>query len=219
MQEPRLSRGPTSVQPPTDLERKILDLARRYVMGFPGTPENRGAPGHWYKLDAPPEPIRVDFLKLTGRSALLDEMTDQELQLHMGRADEGLIGITIWFRNADRYLAFLKRNGYENHLLPGLLPAVADRLRGRAGPRSRLRTREAGTVARVLAIHYLSRSGGGSRTLADAAELYRTTMERYAQENAIAGYPQPQGWEALPDGWRGERAKVLRELREDLGPL
>jgi len=220
--EPRLLQGPPPVQPASECEQKILALARRYAMEFPGSPDNGGQPGHWYKPDAPPELVRVDFLKAAGRSHLLDELAGHELEVHRGRADQGLIGITVWFRNADRYRSFLKAlkgAGFDSWFADAFLPLQADSIHGRERPRARLRPREGATVARVLAIHYLSRSGGGSRTLEESAELYRTEMERFAQENKIAGYPRAEGWEALPLGWRNERARVLHELREDLGPV
>lgn len=100
-----------------------------------------------------------------------------------------------------------------------MLSMIAATLPGRRRRRVRRRSRESSTIARVLAIHYLSRPGGGERTLEHAAELYRAALEVALTRNRQAGRRRPRGWRTLPDGWRAERSRVLAELREDCGPL
>jgi hypothetical protein len=222
-QGPRLSIGPPKRRAPSEREGTILALARRWVLEFPGSTDNGEQLGHWYRLTGNPELVRREFLKATGRSNLLDKLTGKEVELHLGRTNEGLIGVTVWFRNADRYRSFVKLlmgpGGMDSWFTRWVLPPFADSLPGRTTPRARLRRREARTVARVLAIHYLSRSGGGTRTIEAAAELYRTEIERAAEGNRRAGRRLPKGWQALPESWRMERTRVLAELRQDFGPL
>jgi hypothetical protein len=179
--------------------------------------------GHWFRLRrAAPMTIRVAFLKVAGREELIGQTAGREVEVHLDRSAEGWIGITVWFRTADQFAAFLQKAGLQNAIHPGMLPAIGQALPARhtrGHGRSRNRRHEPGTVARVLAVHYLSTEGGGTRSLEDAAELYRRELERAAETNRTAGYPPPDGWQALGDNWRSERSRVLAELTEELGPL
>ncbi|MBF6606510.1 MAG: hypothetical protein IVW53_13130 [Chloroflexi bacterium] len=215
------ARPPTSpppVRPPGDREQAILDLARRLVLEHPGSVENGEEVGLWYKMRGAPEVIRREFLKVTGREHLLDERSGREVELHLPSGDEKLFSLTIWFRNGDRLRDFVACADLGGFFRP-MLSMVAATLPSRRKRRVRRRPREASTVARVLAIHYLSRRGGGERTLEQAAELYRASLDDALTRNRRAGRRQPRGWRTLPDGWRAERSRVLTELWEDLGPL
>lgn len=210
--------GPTPVRPPSDREQAILDLARRFVLEYPGSAENGEEVGHWYKMRGPPEVIRRKFLKVTGREHLLDERSGREVDIHLPAVDEKLMSVTIWFRNGDRLRDFIECAQLGGFMGP-MLSMVAATLPGRRRRRVRRRSRESSTIARVLAIHYLGRAGGGERTLEQAAELYRAALEDALTRNRQAGRRRPRGWRTLPDGWRAERSRVLAELREDCGPL
>jgi hypothetical protein len=210
--------GPTLVRPPSDREQAILDLALHFLLEYPGSAEDGGEVGHWYKMRGQPDAIRREFLRVTGREHVLDERSGREVELHLPSGDEKLISLKIWFRNADRLLDFVECADLGAFFTP-VLSGVAAMLPGRHKRRVRRRPRKPPTIARVLAIHYLSRPGGGERTLEQAAELYRAAIEKAAKLNRQAGGRTPKGWIALPDGWRGERSRVLADLREDLGPL
>jgi hypothetical protein len=60
---------------------------------------------------------------------------------------------------------------------------------------NRIRRRSLVSVTRALAIHYLSRQGGGTLTLDQAVARWATLAD-----------------ESLPADWRGERKRVLGEL-------
>jgi hypothetical protein len=215
---PRLSQGPTDVRPPDEHERAILELARRYVLEYPGSPENGEQPGHWRRKVGTPDSVRTSFLKVAGRAQLLDGWTDREVEVHP-RGGEGVVGLTVWFRSGDRLRNFIKATHLEDSIWPGLLPSFAAILPGRQTRRRRWRDRRPATIARVLAIHYLSVEGGGTRILEDAARLYEEEMENAAERNRQAGRVVPGDWQALRDGWRTERSRVLAELREDFGAV
>jgi hypothetical protein len=71
----------------------------------------------------------------------------------------------------------------------------------RAPSRRRARRREPETIARALAIHYLSVQGGGRLTLTRAAACYGATGLVW------------------PETWAPERRRVVREIERDIGPL
>ena len=79
--------------------------------------------------------------------------------------------------------------------------------------------RRPSTLVRTLAIHYLSRPGGGIRSVGGAAALYRTDIEAAAEAEADAGRDMEIDWQALPDWWAVEFDRVLRELEGVCGPL
>ena len=183
---PRAPRGPIKVRPMTARDQAVLDLALPYLVDYPGTGEHGEQAGHWYRRRAAPELILREFLLATGREHLLDEHSGREVEVHLPQGGETQYGVTIWFRNGDRlrqFVEFPKLRGFMGQLLVG----IAETLPRRRARRRRRRPRDAVTVARVLAIHYLSRSGGGERTLEEAAELYRTTMDQALARNRAAG--------------------------------
>ncbi|MGO9179318.1 MAG: hypothetical protein ACLQHS_08600 [Candidatus Limnocylindrales bacterium] len=220
---PRLSRGPVILRSANEREQAILHVARRYVLAFPGSPERGELADHWYRVRRGPSAvIRREFLKAAGREELLDETTGHEVELHLGRHREGWIGVTVWFRTADRLNHFLKATHLENAMTPGMMQAAVEALPARhtrGHGRARNRAHSAATVARVLAVHYLSTDGGGSRSLEEAAQLYREELQRTAEANRRAGYPPADEWQALGDEWRAERSRVLDELQEEFGAL
>ena len=166
--------------------------------------------------------MRREFLKAAGREELLDQTSGREVELHLARHGEGWIGVTVWFRTADQLSRFLKAAHLEHAITPGMMQAAVQALparRTRGQPRTRNRGPVTATIARVLAVHYLSTEGGGSRSLEEAARLYREELERLAEANRRAGYPPPDQWHALGDDWRAERSRVLGELREEFGAL
>ncbi len=204
-------------------ERAIVELARRYVLAFPGSPE-RGEPAdRWFRVRRGPSAvIRREFLKTVGRGALIDQTSGHEVELHLARHRDGWIGVTVWFRTADRLGRFLKAAQLETTIIPGMMQAAVLALPGRrtrGQQRTRSRGPAAATVARVLGVHYLSTAGGGSRSLEEAARLYRQEMEQLAEANRRAGYPPPDAWQAIRDDWRSERSRVLDELEQEFGPL
>lgn len=67
-----------------------------------------------------------------------------------------------------------------------------------AGTRRRRRAHDAPTVARTLALHFLSRGGGGRRTLRSAAELYGRSVE-----------PVPVDWSRIHHRVRASLWRVL----------
>lgn len=192
------------------------------MLEHPGSVENGEEVGHWYRTRGTPATVRAAFLKAAGREALLDDTTGREVEVHLGRHRQGWIGVTLWFRTADQLDRFLKAADLDHAVLPGLLPIVARTLparhtRGR--PRARNSPRTIGTIARVLAVHYLSDAGGGRRSLENAARLYQEETERAAERNRQADRLVPDDWRALGEGWRTERSRVLAELREEFGEL
>lgn len=79
--------------------------------------------------------------------------------------------------------------------------------------------RRALTLVRALAIHCLSSRGGGDRTVTEAADMYRRSMEAAADSEAAAGRQPRDDWRALPEDWRAQYARALDELSRALGPL
>jgi hypothetical protein len=210
--------GPRPKRPATAREQAILGLARQFALEYPGSAEKPEEIGRWYLRRGAPELIRREFLQVTDREDLLDRHSGKEIEIHLPQGDETLPSVTIWFRNGDRLRDFIEQMRVAG-FMRSALSMVALTLPARRRPRARAGSREPATIARVLAIHYLSRGGGGRLTLEAAAELYRATLEDALGQNQQAGRRRRPGWLALPDGWRAERSRVLAELQEEYGPL
>lgn len=175
----------------TDREEAILTVARSYA-------DDHGGPGL----------VRQHFLRVVGRP---DTEPTRLIEFDASRLRSGTLGVTVWVRSALDLDRVMRSLGQPAHDAPPAHdhPAreVARRLvRGyrrhlHQSERRRARYRASSAVARALAIHYLSRQGGGS-----------CTLERAAQRTEEAGVD-------VPDHWRAERERILRQLREEFGPL
>lgn len=161
-----------------------------------------------------PAAVRGRFRQALGRS---DEEPPSLVTYDM--AERGVFRITVEYRSAfaaGRLIRFLHPDGDHKRyattpdgrrVLVNAPALIARRIGSIAGRnlhqanRRRGRFRASSAVARVLAIHYLSRTGGGDRTLEEAARLV-----------AEAGI-------CVPDGWRNERQRVIRQIREEYGPV
>lgn len=202
----------------TARDQAVLDLALPYVLEYTGSGDHGELAGRWYRRHAAPELILREFLLAAGREDLLDERSGREVEVHLPEGRETRYGVTLWFRNGDRlhrFVEFAELGGFMGQILVGIAETLPHRHAGRV----RRRPRASATVARVSAIHYLSRSGGGERTIEEAAELYRTTMDQALARNRAAGRRRSPNWVALPSGWRAERSRVVAELQEEFGPL
>jgi hypothetical protein len=209
------------IPPPNKREGAILNLARSFVLEYPGSGHDGERTDGWYRRRGSPEVIRAEFLKATSRGHLIDTDVGR-VQVHLGRSRDGVIGLTVWFGNADRMRTFLRSTGLENAIMPGLLPFIASTLPGprrETNGQTRDRRRRTSTIARALAIHYLSTAGDGRRTLADAASLYESVLQAAARSNVEAGRSLPDDWQALREGWRVEHRRVTTELEQKFGPL
>ena len=74
------------------------------------------------------------------------------------------------------------------------------------------------TLVWAVAIHCLSSRGGGDRTVAGAADLYRRDMEAAADREADAGREPRDDWQALPERWRAQYRRVIEQLIRSFGP-
>ena len=138
--------------------------------------------------------VRRRFLEAVGRSDLIAAALPQRSVKYQQMTD-GRVILTFVLRSAVdlRFLWDWAGMGPDLFRLPQMF--LADPTRRRA------RHREAETIARALAIHYLSVRGGGRLTLIRAAAVYQA-----------AGLP----WR---DTWAPERRRVVREIERDIGPL
>ena len=142
-----------------------------------------------------PGDVRRRFLEAIRRSDLIDAGPPRR-RADIRATTDGTVILTFELRSAVDVRRLLKCAGMGR---PALAGWAAQFLANRARIRDRRRQPE--TIARALAIHYLSKQAGGRLTLEKAAARYQAAR--------------------LPwrDTWRTERRDVVREIERDIGPL
>ena len=141
-----------------------------------------------------PAAVRRRFLKAVGRDDLF-RFSETEPSVTVQPMADGTVRITHVVRSAAVARHLLRSIARGLAIAELVAPTLAD-------PDSvRNRSRQPETIARALAIHYLSKQAGGRLTLEKAAARYQAAR--------------------LPwrDTWRTERRDVVREIERDIGPL
>jgi hypothetical protein len=168
---------PVRVESPEHREGLILELAGDLL----------------YRKISDPEWIRNEFGRRFG-AANPGVHSDQSVDL--SRAADGVVLVTFTLRSVHDWDR-LRRAGY---LAEDRFAGLRGIFRDRAGKREHWREPE--TSIRAVAIHYLSRSGGGTRTLVSAADRYAETLPASGGE-----------WEP------GKHAKIIHQIEDEYGPL
>jgi hypothetical protein len=127
------------------------------------------------------EVVRREFGRRFGRRELGPRSAEE---VDASRAQEGVIRVTYTLtsvRDWDR----LRAAGF---LAGDVLAGLRGVFRDRAVKRNR--NHDPQTIIRAVAVHYLSRNGGGDRTAVTAAELYAERLEADADkwDSAIHGH-------------------------------
>ena len=195
-------------------ESRILKVAREYVGIDRAEIDPDAAPGEriWRSGDA--GDVRRHFLEVVGRADLPDRRPPRErvnLRWDVGSGrmhvsgevrTRGELTMAIRAFGQDPAAFSLGVNVPMNVAVAGReLSTVIDLLPDRWPPRRR--ERDSLTIARTLTLHYLSRAGGGTRTLSGAAALWEAPGLDWA----------------LPVSWRSAHSVTLRWIRESLGDV
>jgi hypothetical protein len=191
-------------------ESRILAVAREYVGIDRSEIDVDAAPDEriWRSGDA--GAVRRHFVEVVGRADLPDlRPARASCQITMGSAGWQVSGVV---RTKGELAMALRAFGEDPAVLnlgPGsavkievngtALTSLADVMPERRPPRRR--EKESLTIARTLTLHYLSRAGGGTRTLSGAASLW-----------------EAQSWR-LPASWTSAHYRTLEWIRETLGAV
>jgi len=191
-------------------ERRILAVAREYI-GIDGA-EIGATPGErvWRSGDA--GAVRRHFLTVVGRIDLPDRRPPRmRVQLEFQLFGSGRMKVSGEVRTRDELRMALRAFGEPVPFILGKdvplsvteggrsVTDLTELMPERRPPRRR--EKESFTLARTLTLHYLSRAGGGTRTLAAAASLW-----------------EAQGW-PLPAGWTSAHYRTIGWIRKTLGEL
>ena len=201
-------------------ESSIVALAKRFL--------ELPAP-----LEQPsPEELRRVFMAVAGYRALAEAETPTHAELDLSRVDEHVLGLKIWVR--DRGELNRLRSSVNLTLIPrveadvvayhfggqsgapsdgtedpwGVAARVAFRVPGKKG--SREQRLDPGAVVTALAILYLSKSGGGRRTIGSATKLLQAEIDLLgpADDGSVHPYVDSRA-----------RRRVLATLKDRCGPL
>ncbi len=161
-----------------------------------------------------PEVIRREFLKAVGLEALAATETETHVELDFTRTHEYTLGITFWVRDRAllnrllpqfdaRYTAFVKDGANvitaggvratnnedastraRSREVQNVLALMALRSAGTSG--SRIEKLDRRAIVDVLAVHFLSHTGGGRLTVTQATDL----VTDHVGEIGLAGWPR-----------------------------
>lgn len=197
---------------PPSREDVILSVASDYLIGQerPG-----GKPGIRYVRVDSPEAIRRTYLTAAGYGSLVSDEEATGVEIDLTRAAYGVLGIKLWIHDRPT-LNRLKRI-VDLSSLPlyvategkGVLDPwgflAKTTLRDAGTHRSREQRLDPRAVAAGLGVYYLSRGGGGRRTINQAAQIFECRIGVHP-EHYIAGWPSTYH-------------RLIRNLRQRLGPL
>ena len=179
----------------TSREQAILDYARELLGRSEPRVEyiRRGFARQWGRLR-----VVYDPAELRERLASVDEEPVTEVRWHMGPGPVVRLEATFTQKwEVERVIDLLPGGTVEGNARRLILGRLRD-----ADSLASTRTQPE-TVISVLAIHYLSRKGGGSLSGEAAKDLY---------DAAEVGH-------SLGDGWRKQSIDTLARLEARFGPL
>lgn len=144
-----------------------------------------------YERIADPEHIRHQFARRFGSGPIGSVSTQQ---VDLSQAADGVVRVTLTLTSVHDWDRLQRAGLFKEDRFVH----VRSFFRDRAGRRMKFRKPE--TTIRAVAVHYLSRDGGGELTLTGAAEFYGARFE-------------DDEWDA------STHARVISEVEREYGPL